>query len=228
MCPSKAAADSTAGFLGHHWMSKHHWALVGSSYRTWQQPRLRRKDISIKHFILIFGSTIVYKTLTHLKIFSNFQVFHNSKKPDSIIFPKHLPPLYWDSSKESCCLSHSSIAALDLLRSMLWTEHLYTHTKQIKIIKTLRKYGCLMRNSLNVRLPSVVLQHFQRRGGKAQVPHLDDGHSVILRGQNQLSGHLWVPGQTRAMHLDHNKHFIIITSWLNEICLMHKLVANSN
>lgn len=35
--PSKAAAESTAGFLGHHWMSKHHCALVGSSYRTWQE-----------------------------------------------------------------------------------------------------------------------------------------------------------------------------------------------
>lgn len=34
MCPSKPAADSTAGFLGHHWMSKHHWLLVGSSYST--------------------------------------------------------------------------------------------------------------------------------------------------------------------------------------------------
>lgn len=42
MCPSKPAADSTAGFLGHHWMSKHHWLLVGSSYSTCNVGRVHQ------------------------------------------------------------------------------------------------------------------------------------------------------------------------------------------
>lgn len=33
--PSNEAADKTAGFLGHHWISKHHCVFVGNSYSTW-------------------------------------------------------------------------------------------------------------------------------------------------------------------------------------------------
>lgn len=34
-CPSKEELEITAGFRGHHFTSKHHWLLVGSSYTTW-------------------------------------------------------------------------------------------------------------------------------------------------------------------------------------------------
>lgn len=33
--PSNEAAERMAGFLGHHWISKHHCMFVGNSYSTW-------------------------------------------------------------------------------------------------------------------------------------------------------------------------------------------------
>jgi len=51
-------------------------------------------------------------------------------------------------------------------------------------------------------LPGVVLQDFERGGSESQVPHLDDGHAVVLRGQHQLGGHLRVPQHSGTVHLE--------------------------
>lgn len=102
-----------------------------------------------------------YPSLTIMvltQILSYFQVFSLSfltSYTGSMIFLKQqyckcLPQPCLDSSKESCCLSHSSGGALDLLRSTLWRAHLYTYTNRIS--KILRKYGYLMINFWNVYL----------------------------------------------------------------------------
>lgn len=51
-------------------------------------------------------------------------------------------------------------------------------------------------------LPGVVLQDFEWGGSESQVPHLDDGHAVVLRGQHQLGGHLRVPQHSGTVHLE--------------------------
>lgn len=96
MCPSKPAADSTAGFLGHHWISKHHWLLVGNSYSTWRFKQ------------------IIYP---HQRDKCSFSTFVES------ICNQLLPLLCLDSSTRSCCPSRSSGAAQDQPSSRRWQGH---------------------------------------------------------------------------------------------------------
>lgn len=50
-------------------------------------------------------------------------------------------------------------------------------------------------------VPGVILQHFERRSGKAQVPYLQHGHAIVFRCKNKLSSNFRVPGHSRASHL---------------------------
>lgn len=101
MCPSKLAADSTAGFLGHHWMSKHHWLLVGNSYST------------------CWGGGVT---------FSYIHGPHQEENDDGgtlVSFHSGLVPRpCLGSSTESCCPSRSSAAARDPPSSSRWRGRL--------------------------------------------------------------------------------------------------------
>lgn len=109
MCPSKPAADNTAGFLGHHWMSKHHWLLVGNSYRTWG-----------------------FKKMTFQP---QWQSWNDNCQFTNIHTHTHTefsPLLCLDSSTKSCYPSHSSEAAQDLLSSRQWPGYPCQMNRQMK------------------------------------------------------------------------------------------------
>lgn len=50
-CPSKEELEITAGFRGHHFTSKHHWLLVGSSYTTWEKKSDSKARVILKNLL---------------------------------------------------------------------------------------------------------------------------------------------------------------------------------